>query len=245
VTLLLLGSLVAGILTTLAPCVLPLLPVIIGGSLSDSGESARRRAVIIAASLGVSIAAFTLLLRAGTGLLGVPASTWQWLSGGILILLGLIFAVPEVWDRVSQALSLQARAGRGLEAASQRSGTSGAILTGAALGPVFSSCSPFYLYAVVTVLPASLGEGLLLLLGYVVGLSGTLLLIALIGQSFIAKTRWLANPRGWFRRGIGIAFILVGIIVIFGLDRELQAWIIEYSPIRPWELDSGFIPPAE
>jgi len=245
VTLLLLGSLVAGILTTLAPCVLPLLPVIIGGSLSDSGRVARRRAVIIAASLGLSIAAFTLLLRAGTSLLGVPTAVWQWLSGGILILLGLVFAIPEIWERVSSALSLQARAGRGLEAATQRRGILGAVLTGAALGPVFSSCSPFYLYVVVTVLPASLGEGLLLLLGYVVGLSGTLLLIALIGQSFIAKTRWLANPRGWFRRGIGIAFIIVGIIVIFGLDRELQAWIIEYSPIRPWELDSGFIPPAE
>jgi len=242
VTLLILGSVVAGILTTLAPCVLPLLPVIVGGSMAESGRSGRRRAYIIAGSLGLSIAAFTLLLRAGTGLLGVPMSVWQWISGSILILLGLVFAIPEIWDRISQALSLQARTTKHLESARQRDGVLGAALTGAALGPVFSSCSPFYLYLVVTVLPASLGEGLLLLLGYVVGLSGTLLAIALLGQRFVSKTRWLANPRGWFRRGIGIVFLLVGLIVILGLDRELQTWVVTNVPIRLWELDSSFIP---
>jgi hypothetical protein len=81
-----------------------------------------------------------------------------------------------------------------------------------------------------------------LLLSYVVGLSGTLLAIALLGQRFVSKTRWLANPRGWFRRGIGIVFIIVGLIVILGLDRELQTWVVTNVPIRLWELDSSFIP---
>lgn len=241
-TLLLLGSVVAGILTTLAPCVLPLLPVIVGGSLARPGRSGRHRAYIIAGSLGLSIALFTLLLRAGTGLIGVPISVWQWLSGSIVILLGVVFAIPEIWEKFSSMLSLQARTTKHLESARGRDGVGGALLTGAALGPVFSSCSPFYLYLVVTVLPASLGEGLLLLLGYVVGLCGTLLAIALLGQGFVSKTRWLANPRGWFRRGIGIAFIIVGLIVILGLDRDIQAWVIENSPIRLWEFDSSFIP---
>jgi cytochrome c biogenesis protein CcdA len=138
VTLLILGSVVAGILTTLAPCVLPLLPVIVGGSMAESGRPGRRRAYIIAGSLGLSIAAFTLLLRAGTGLLGVPMSVWQWLSGSILILLGLVFAIPEIWDKISQALSLQARTTKHLESARQRDGVLGAALTGAALGRVFS-----------------------------------------------------------------------------------------------------------
>jgi hypothetical protein len=39
-----------------------------------------------------------------------------------------------------------------------------------------------------------------------------------------------------------VLFIFVGIAVIAGWDKDLQTWVIENSPIRPWELDSEFIP---
>jgi len=51
-----------------------------------------------------------------------------------------------------------------------------------------------------------------------------------------------ADPHSWFRRGLGIVFIIVGIIIILGWDKDIQTWILENSPIAPWELDSGFIP---
>jgi cytochrome c biogenesis protein CcdA len=116
------------------------------------------------------------------------------------------------------------------------------VLTGSALGPVFTSCSPFYGYVIVTVLPASFAQGMILLLAYVIGLCGTLLVVALLGQKVMAKAKWLANPDGGFRKILGVIFILVGIAIILGLDKEFQTWFIETSPIRPWELDSGFIP---
>ena len=240
--LLLLGALVAGVLTTLAPCVLPLLPVIVGGSLDESSKRARRRAYVITASLGASVVVFTLALKASTALIGIPTSVWQWISGLILIALGLFSAFPSLWDYVSMRLSLQQRSTARLAAARQREGTAGAILTGAALGPVFTSCSPLYGYVIVTVLPASLGQGLALLIAYVIGLCGTLLAIALLGQRLIGAARWAADPHGWFRRGLGWIFILVGIAIIAGWDKDLQTWVIENSPIRPWELDSEFIP---
>lgn len=240
--LLFLGAVVAGVLTTLAPCVLPMLPVIVGGSLGPSSVQARRRAYLITASLGLSIVVFTLALKVTTALIGIPSDVWQWISGGILIALGLVSLFPGIWDRISTVLRLQERTTRQLATARNRQGTGGAILTGAALGPVFSSCSPMYGYVIVTVLPASLAQGLLLLLGYVVGLCATLLAIALLGQRFIGNARWAADPHSWFRRGLGIVFILVGIIIIFGWDKDIQTWILETSPIAPWELDSGFIP---
>lgn len=237
----LLGAFIAGVLTTLAPCVLPMLPVIVGGSLSGQGSD-RRRAYVITASLGVSVAVFTLLLKATTALIDIPPDVWSYLSGTLLILLGAVSLFPGIWEWVSARLSLQARTTTGLAGARRRQGFSGQILTGAALGPVFSSCSPLYAYVVVTVLPAELGYGLMLLAAYVVGLSGTLLVIALLGQKFVRRMGWAADPHGWFRRVIGILFILVGVFIFTGADKELQAWIIENSPIRPWELDSGFIP---
>ena len=240
--LLLLGAVVAGVLTTLAPCVLPMLPVIVGGSIGPSTAASRRRAYIITASLGLSIVAFTLILKASTALIGIPTEVWQWISGGLLIGLGIVSAFPQIWESISARLSLQARTTGQLAEARTKQGTVGAILTGAALGPVFTSCSPMYGYVIVTVLPASPAQGLILLAGYVVGLCATLLLVALLGQRVIGNARWAADPHSWFRRGLGVVFILVGIVILTGFDRDIQTWILEHSPIAPWELDSGFIP---
>ena len=262
----LLGAFVAGVLTTLAPCVLPLLPVIVGGSLvpteatteptaqtADGAggvatrrrvrvSAAHRRALVITASLGASIILFTLLLKASTALIGVPSSVWQYLSGGLLVLLGLVSLFPGLWDAVSMRLGLQARTTKGLAAARGREGTWGAVLTGAALGPVFTSCSPLYGYVIVTVLPADLAQGLLLLVVYAAGLCLTLLAIALLGQRAVRGARWAADPHGWFRRGIGAVFIVVGLLVLTGVMKDLETLLVESSPWQPWTLDEGLIP---
>lgn len=241
-TLIAFGALVAGVLTTLAPCVLPLLPVIVGGSLGPATAKSRKRAVVITASLGISVIVFTLLLRASTYLIEIPASSWQWISGGLLIALGLVTVFPGLWDRVSARISLQERGTKKLSSARDRSGLLGSVLTGSALGPVFSSCSPLYGYVVVTVLPVSFGEGMVYLIAYVLGLCGALLVVALLGQKILGRARWLSNPDGSFKKILGLVFVLVGLAVVLGLDRDLQAWIVEFSTIRLWELDSGFIP---
>lgn len=278
----LLGALVAGILTTLAPCVLPMLPVIVGGSVAGVGgagskstaardersgatdrslgtqaaasrtavdtlahaerRAALRRALVIIGSLGVSIIVFTLLLKASTTLIGVPPEVWQWVSGALLISLGLVALFPSAWDAVSARLGLQARSTKRLAKARTRPGVTGEVLTGVALGPVFSSCSPLYAYVIVTVLPADLLYGLTLLLAYVIGLCGTLLVIAVVGQRLLRNAAWIADPHSPIRRGLGVIFIAVGLLIAFGLDRDIQTWLIANSPITPWELDSGFIP---
>jgi cytochrome c biogenesis protein CcdA len=249
-TLELLGAAVAGVLTVLAPCVLPVLPVVVGGSMAavpPSGVTVATRrtmtpALVITASLAASIVVFTLLLKATTALIGIEPRVWEVLSGSILIMLGLAFAFPMMWERVSMALRLQSRAGTGLATARRREGPVGWVLTGAALGPVFTSCSPLYGYVVVTVLPAQPAYGMVLLLTYVAGLSATLLGIALLGQRAIARVRWAADPHGWFRRGMGAVFILVGVFVLTGWMKDLETWLIVNSPIQPWNLDRGFLP---
>jgi len=240
--LLLTGAFIAGVLTTLAPCVLPLLPVIVGGSLGQSGRKSFDRALLIAGSLGISVILFTLLLKATTYFIDIPSAFWQWLSGLILISLGLFAAKPAIWEHLSMRLSLQSRSTPLLSKAREREGKVGAILTGAALGPVFSSCSPLYAYVIVTVLPASFAEGLALLFAYALGLCGTLMAVALIGQRLIKSAGWAVNPEGIFRRSLGWVFILVGVVIIAGWDKDLQTWILDNSPIRPWEIDSNFIP---
>lgn len=231
---LLIVSFVAGVLTILAPCILPLLPVIIGGVASQQKDL--RAPFIITASLAVSLFIFTLLLKAGTALLGIPTIVWQLISGGIIVAFGVIILFPSLWERVAAKLNIASNSL--LAKASKKQGIGRHILVGAALGPVFSSCSPTYALILATVLPVSPAEGLLYLLAYVIGLSSVLLLVGLVGQQFVTKLGWASNPHGWFKRLLGIIFIAVGVAVIFGLDKQLQAFILEsglYDPIDALE----------
>ncbi len=89
VMLLLLISFIAGILTVLAPCVLlPLLPVIVGGSVSARAKE-KARPYIIAASLAGSIIGFTLLLKVSTVLINLSPNVLNYVSGGLLVALGV------------------------------------------------------------------------------------------------------------------------------------------------------------
>jgi threonine/homoserine/homoserine lactone efflux protein len=87
--------------------------------------------------------------------------------------------------------------------------------------------------------PARKAHGLL---AYVVGLCGTLLAVVLLGQRAIRRLRWAADPHGRVRRVLGLVLVLVGVVVLTGADKDLQAWPPETSPWRPWELDAGFVP---
>lgn len=148
----LLLGLAAGILTVAAPCVLPLLPVIVGGTIAGGagGARARWRPWVIAGSLAASVTAFTLLLKATTALLGVPPQVWQTVSGVVIVALGANLLFPSLWDRFSARLGLQRRSNDLLQRSTRRAGLWGDVLTGAALGPVFSSCSPTYALIIAT-----------------------------------------------------------------------------------------------
>lgn len=238
---LILVSLVAGVLTVAAPCVLPLLPIIVGGSIVADGADSRRarlRPYVIAASLAVSVVIFTLALKATTALLGVPPQAWQIVSGVIVILLGINLLLPQLWERASERLRLGDRSNRALDASVNRQSLGGDVLTGAALGPVFSSCSPTYALIVATVLPVSFAEGTLYVVLYALGLAIPLLLIGLAGRGVARRLGWLADPRGWFRRTMGVVFIVVGVVVIVGADKALQTLILDlgwYQPIADIE----------
>jgi cytochrome c-type biogenesis protein len=244
VSSLLLLSFVAGILTVAAPCVLPLLPVIIGGSIArtdaDDAVADRQwfRPVIIALSLAASVVIFTLALKATTALLGVPQLVWQIISGGIVVLFGLTWLFPSLWERLMLATGIQNRANAAMDRSYRRSGVIGDILLGAALGPTFSSCSPTYALILATVLPVSFATGVLYVSVYAVGLATALLLVAFLGQVFVRRLGWLASPTGWFRRAIGILLIVVGLAVIFGIDKQVQTFVLEqgwYDPIEQFE----------
>lgn len=234
-------SFVAGVLTVAAPCILPLLPIIIGGTaISEQDKKSRNwfTPLVITGSLAVSVIVFTLLLKATTVLLGVPQIVWNVIAGGVVLLFGLNLLFPVLWERAMIATGLHVASNHWLAFSYKQKGITRDVLVGAALGPVFSSCSPTYALIVAAVLPASFAKGLLYLCFYALGLATILLVVAVAGQAAVKKLGWLTNPNGVFRKTIGVLFIIVGIAVIFGLDRKFQAFVLErgwYDPIMQLE----------
>ena len=227
---------IAGVLTVAAPCILPLLPVIVGGTIVRGGvrETHPWRPLAIVGGLAGSVIIFTLLLKASTALLGVPQMVWQTISGVIVLLFGLTLLAPGPWAQLMARSGLDARAHTLMNGAHGRSGYWGDVLLGAALGPVFSSCSPTYALIVASVLPASFGLGLAYLVAYAIGLGGTLLVIAYVGRAATQRLGWLANPSGALHKIIGLLFVLVGIMVLTGFDKTVQTYVLDqgwYDPI--------------
>lgn len=234
----LLLSLLGGVLTILAPCVLPLLPVIIGGSLTDKNPW---RPLIITGSLALSVVLFSLILKASTALINIPPDFWKWLSGGIVLFFGFTLLFPHAWEVVAVKLKLGSKSQGALQKSSKRKGILGMVLMGMALGPVFASCSPAYFLILGTVLQESWLWGVINLIVYASGLSAVMLLIALTGQKFMGSLKKAADPKGIFKKVLGAIFIIIGMGIIAGYDKKFEAWIISQGYFGVTEFEEQLV----
>ena len=234
---LILVSFLAGILTVLAPCVLPVLPIILGGSL---GTKSLARPAAIIFSLCVSILFFTLLLK--VFVLQVPSEVLKLISSSIILIFGIFLVFPAIWEKISGKLQFQSAAQKGLSRASQKDGIWGWMLLGASLGPVFSACSPTYFLILGTVLPQNFWVGILNLLFFGLGLFLALFLVAVFGQKVLQKFRWAADSRGRFKKILGAIFIFLAISIYLEWDKKLEAKILDFKGFEKiLDFESGLL----
>ncbi len=217
-------SFLSWVLTILAPCVLPLLPVILGASVEDSKD--KYKPYIIIASLSVSIIVFSLLLKASTILIDVDPIVWKLFSWVILIVFGIITIFPNLWKNFSTKVGFAWKSSESLWKNAQKKGLFGSIMVGMSLWPVFASCSPTYGVILAVILPSSLAVGLVNLFAYVLWLAVILLLIAKLGQRFISKAKWASNPDGMFKKVLGVLFLAVWIAIISGYDKVIETAVV-------------------
>lgn len=231
-------SFIAGILTVLAPCVFTLLPVILGGSLA--GNSWKKSATIIG-SLALSVFFFTLLLKASTLLINIDPNFWKYLSGGILIGFGITTLFPKLWDKLAFKLNLSSRPDKLLNKGSKKRSFIGDVLVGAALGPVFSSCSPTYAIIIATILPQDPVSGVINLLAYIIGLTIVLALISIFGQKVIKNLKWAVNPNGIFKKSLGILFIVIGLSIFTGFDKRFETFLLDNGLFDVTQIEMRFL----
>lgn len=219
-------SVLAGIFTVVAPCILPLLPVVIGAS-EEGVRGISKRATVVIGSLSVSVILFTLLLKATTLFISIPQSFWSIFSGLVIVLVGVAIVFPSLWGRVPYINTLSLVSNKVVGAGYKKQNYKGDMLIGLALGPVFTTCSPTYLFIIATVLPATFAIGFLYLVGFTLGLVISLLLIAYFGQYIVNKVTAHMQTTGTIKKVFGALIILVGIAVLTGYDKKIETLILD------------------
>jgi len=238
---LLLLSFFAGILTILAPCVLPLLPVILWASSAEAED--KKRPYIIIAALWISVLVFSLLLKTTTHFIWAPETYLKIASGSIILFFGLITIFPNVWKKLSWKFS--GSANQNLAKSAGKKGIKWSILVWMSLWPVFSSCSPTYGIILWIILPASFAVWMLNLVAYVLGLSVIMLAITLLGQKFIVKLKWASDPNGLFKKILWILFLIIWLAIIFGWDKQFETYILDNGYSGASVLEEQFLEKIE
>jgi cytochrome c biogenesis protein CcdA len=218
-----LASVLAGAITVLAPCILPMLPVVLGSGAAGD----RLRPWRVVGSLALSVFVFTFLLKASTALIAIPEGFWKLFSATVVGALGLSMVFPRAWAKVAAAIGLHGGGNRLLaEGYRGRDAWWGDALVGFSLGPIFTTCSPTYFFVLATVLPESFARGAAYIAGYVLGLALVLLGIALLGQRLVARLEGAANPSGWLKRALGLLLLLTALAIATGADKAIEAAIL-------------------
>lgn len=219
-------SVLAGVLTVLAPCILPLLPIVIGSS-EDGSRHISKRALVVIGSLSFSVILFTLLLKATTLFIEIPRSFWPIFSGVMVVLVGIAMVFPNIWVKIPGLSKLQTLGNKAVGTGYQKKSYKGDVIIGLSLGPVFTTCSPTYLFIIATVLPASFGIGFIYLIGFTLGLACSLLLIAYFGQQLTNKVSKNAKKTDTVKKVFGALIILVGVAIFTGFDKRLETAILD------------------
>lgn len=233
-------SVLAGIFTVLAPCILPLLPVVIGAS-EEGSRGISKRALMVIGSLSVSVVLFTLLLKATTLFISIPQVFWTSFSGLVIVLVGIAIVFPSFWARIPYVNKLSLISNKAVGTGYQKKSYKGDMLIGLALGPVFTTCSPTYLFIIATVLPAAFILGFIYLLGFTLGLAMSLFLIAYFGQQIVNKINAHIQATGTVKKVFGTLIILVGIAVFTGYDKKIETLILDSGYGATIQLEDSLI----
>lgn len=229
----------SGVLTVLAPCVLPLLPIVLGASAEDGNN--KKIPLVIIGSLSVSIILFSLILKASTVLIWVPPSFWKSFSWGMIIALWVITIFPNLWKTITSKFKLSDNSNKLLHKSNEKKGMMKYVFMGFALGPVFSSCSPTYALILAIVLPAWFLFGFLALISYTLWLAAILFAIAVFGQKFVKKLKWVSDPNSMFKKVLGVIFVLVWLAIMSGYDKKIEAAILDAGFLNTTNFEQSII----
>jgi cytochrome c biogenesis protein CcdA len=219
----------SGALSTLSPCVLPLLPIVLGAALTEHkfGPAA------LALGVAVSFVGIGLFVATAGFALGLDQSLFRSVAAALMIAIGAVLVFPPLQARVALVAAplggyLQQSAG-----GVPRQGLGGQFAVGLLLGAVWSPCVGPTLGA-ASVLAAqgkNLGSVGATMLVFGIGAALPLLVLGMLSRE--ALVRWrssLLNAGHGGKLALGLVLVAAGALIVTGADRHIETVLVDASP---------------
>lgn len=218
-------ALAAGVLSVLSPCVWPLVPIVMT---SAAGKS-RMGPIYLALGLSFSFAIAGAFLTYILLNLGLDPDAFRNIAAVMLVLVGLILAIPSFSEKVSTILSgfsNRFQIGNG-------SGAFGQFGVGMLLGLVWLPCVGPTLGAAIAV--ASLGQDMamafIVMFAFGIGTASALLVAAFVSGQILKRIRpGLFSNVASAKVVLGVLLLLLGVMILSGLDKTLETYALEILP---------------
>lgn len=215
----------AGIVTVLSPCILPLLPII----LAATDTSGKQRPLGVIVGFIASFTFFTLFLSTLVKLSGLSADILRFISIIFLAGFGASLVIPWIQTQIEIWFAKLARYAPNQ---SQQTSFGGGILIGLSLGLLWTPCVGPILASVISL--ALTGtvttQAFFITLAYATGTAIPMLSIMLVGSAALKKLPWLVKHTGTIQKGFGVLMILTAGGIYFNLDRQFQTAVLQAFP---------------
>lgn len=219
----------AGLLSTLSPCVLPLVPILI----ATAAAAHALGPYALALGLMLSFSLVGIFLATLGASLGLDQDTFRAAAAVILIGFGVLLLSSRLQERFATATSGLSAAGDGLLAKFNLNGLAGQFLVGLVLGIIWSPCVGPTLGAATTL--ASQGRDLaqiaLLMMVFAMGAGTPLVVLGSVSRVAVMRVRGRMMQAGRLGKTIlGGLLLALGIAILSGLDKSFEAWVVRISP---------------
>ncbi len=229
----------AGVLSTLSPCVLPLLPLV----LAAAASAHRAGAAMLAVGMALSFTAAGLFIATVGFAIGLDGGVLRTASAVVLGLTGVVLLSKALQARLAAAAGGVSNAGNRLLQRLSPGGAFGQFLVGAVLGLIWSPCVGPTLGAAS--LLAAQGRDLAsvaaVMLAFGFGTALPLLLIAALSRQVVAQWRsrlLTAGQAGKVLMGMGA--VMIAALILTGTDRRVEARLVDASPAWLTDLTTRF-----
>lgn len=232
-------ALLAGILSILSPCVLPLLPIV----LTTAASEHRLGPVALAIGLALSFVAIGIFVATIGFAIGLDTDFFRIGAGILLVLIGLVLIMPRLQEVVAAAASPVSAWASSRFGGGTGSGLTGQFGVGVLLGAVWSPCVGPTLgaAAVLASQGKDLGQVALTMLAFGIGAALPLLLLGTLSRQMMLNLRArLMSAGGPLKAALGALLVVIGLAVVTGLDKQAEAAILDIQPEWLTQLTTRF-----
>lgn len=229
----------AGLLTLINPCVVPVLPIVLASAL----QASRWGPVALAAGMSVAFVALGVSVSAFGRLLGIDEVMIANAGAVLMVAFGAVLLVPRFSESFATATGgFAGRADAELDDL-DRSSVRGQFFTGALLGAVWSPCVGPTLGGAIAL--ASTGENLgwaaAIMVSFALGVSSVILALGYGAQSALrSRAALMRRLAVWARPAMGVILILVGVAILFRVHHMIEIWAIRALPFWLQDLSVRF-----